>query len=133
IHTDYLLNHKSRYNNENDIEIFNRLKPGEDSTATSIQDILKYKNREDIFKDKYKKLRDNEVCKTITSHMRFDCHMYIHPFQARGLSPREAARVQTFPDDYFFRGTLNDWYYQIGNAVPVRLAYIIAKTIKSFY
>lgn len=132
-HTDYLLNHKSRYNNENDIEIFNRLKPGEDSTATSIQDILKYKNREDIFKDKYKKLRDDEVCKTITSHMRFDCHMYIHPFQARGLSPREAARVQTFPDDYFFRGTLNDWYYQIGNAVPVRLAYVIAKTIKSFY
>lgn len=132
-HTGYLLNHKSRYNNENDIEIFNRLKPGEDSTATSIQDILKYKSREDIFKDKYKKLRDDEVCKTITSHMRFDCHMYIHPFQARGLSPREAARVQTFPDDYFFRGALNDWYYQIGNAVPVRLAYVIAKTIKSFY
>ncbi len=132
-HTDYLLNHKSRYNNENDIEIFSRLKPGEDSTATSIQDILKYKNRENIFKDKYKKLRNDEVCKTITSHMKFDCHMYIHPFQARGLSPREAARVQTFPDDYFFRGTLNDWYYQIGNAVPVRLAYVIAKTIKSFY
>ena len=62
--------------------------------------------------------------------MRFDCHMYIHPFQARGLSPREAARVQTFPDDYFFRGTLNDWYYQIGNAVPVNLAYEIAVAIK---
>ncbi|GHT42106.1 cytosine-specific methyltransferase [Bacteroidia bacterium] len=132
-HTDYLLNHKSRYNNENDIEIFSRLRPGEDSTASSIQDILKYKNREDIFKDKYKKLKADEICKTITSHMRFDCHMYIHPFQSRGLSPREAARVQTFPDDYFFRGALNDWYYQIGNAVPVRLAYIIAKTIKSFY
>lgn len=132
-HQDYILNHKSRYNNENDIEIFNRLKPGEDSTAASIQDILKYKSREDIFKDKYKKLKADEVCKTITSHMKFDCHMYIHPSQARGLSPREAARIQTFPDDYFFRGTLNDWYYQIGNAVPVRLAYIIANTIKSFY
>ncbi len=130
---NYLLNHKSRYNNQNDIEIFRRLNPGEDSTAPSIQDILKYKNRKDIFKDKYKKLKADEICKTITSHMRFDCHMYIHPTQARGLSPREAARVQTFPDDYFFRGSLNDWYYQIGNAVPVKLAYIIAKTIKSFY
>lgn len=130
---EYLLNHKSRYNNENDIEIFSRLLPGEDSTAASIQDILKYKNREEIFKDKYKKLRGDEICKTITSHMRFDCHMYIHPIQARGLSPREAARIQTFPDDYFFRGSLNEWYYQIGNAVPVKLAKIIATTIKSFY
>lgn len=129
----YLLNHKSRYNNKNDIEIFSRLGPGEDSTAESIQDILKYKNRKEIFKDKYKKLRGDEICKTITSHMRLDCHMYIHPEQARGISPREAARVQTFPDDYFFRGTLNDWYYQIGNAVPVKLAEIIASTIKSFY
>ena len=130
---EYLMNHKSRYNNDNDIEIFSRLQPGEDSTAESIQDILKYKNRKDIFKDKYKKLRSDEICKTITSHMRLDCHMYIHPTQARGLSPREAARVQTFPDDYFFRGSLNDWYYQIGNAVPVKLAKIIATTIKSFY
>jgi DNA-methyltransferase (dcm) len=129
----YLLNHKSRYNNDNDIEIFSRLKPGEDSTAESIQDILKYKNRKDIFKDKYKKLKGDEICKTITSHMRLDCHMYIHPSQPRGLSPREAARIQTFPDDYFFRGSLNDWYYQIGNAVPVKLARIIASTIKSFY
>ena len=129
----YLFNHKSRYNNENDLEIFKRLNPGEDSTASSIQDILKYKNRKDIFKDKYKKLNADEICKTITSHMSFDCHMYIHPFQARGLSPREAARIQTFPDDYFFRGALNDWYYQIGNAVPVKLAYVISKTIKNFY
>lgn len=131
--SDLLLNHKSRYNNNNDIEIFRRLMPGEDSTADSIQDILKYKNRKDIFKDKYKKLKDDEVCKTITSHMRLDCHMYIHPSQARGLSPREAARIQSFPDNYFFRGSLNDWYYQIGNAVPVKLSKAIAETIKSFY
>lgn len=129
----YLLNHKSRFNNENDLEIYKRLKQGEDSTAESIQDILKYKNRKDIFKDKYKKLNENDVCKTITSHMKYDCHMYIHPTQVRGLSPREAARIQSFPDDYYFRGNLNDWYYQIGNAVPVKLAKIIASTIKSFY
>jgi DNA (cytosine-5)-methyltransferase 1 len=85
-----------------------------------------------MFKDKYYKLNENEVCKTITSHMKFDCNMYIHPTQPRGLSPREAARVQTFPDNYFFRGGQNKWYAQIGNAVPVKLAEIIGKNIKRY-
>ena len=55
--------------------------------------------------------------------------MYIHPWEARGLSPREAARVQTFPDDYVFLGAQNGWYAQIGNAVPVKLAEAIGKGI----
>lgn len=54
--------------------------------------------------------------------MKLDCNMYIHPQQPRGLSPREAARVQTFPDNYIFMGANNTWYAQIGNAVPVLLA-----------
>ena len=129
---DYLWNHRSRYNNDNDLEIFRRLPPGANSLHESIQDILVYKNREHIFKDKYYRLKGDAVSKTVTSHMRFDCHMYIHPEQARGLSPREAARIQTFPDDYVFRGNLNSWYKQIGNAVPVRLAEVIAKEIKTY-
>ncbi|HMQ69810.1 MAG TPA: DNA cytosine methyltransferase [Ignavibacteria bacterium] len=129
----YLSNHKSRYNNENDLEIFRSLPEGENSLHESIQHLNNYKSRNHIFKDKYYKLKRNEVSKTITSHMRYDCHMYIHPNQARGLSPREAARIQTFPDDYIFRGTLNDWYKQIGNAVPVKLAQIIATEIKKYY
>ena len=47
----------------------------------------------DIFKDKYFKLEPDKVCKTITAHMRFDYNMYIHSTQARGLTPRDAARV----------------------------------------
>jgi DNA (cytosine-5)-methyltransferase 1 len=47
--------------------------------------------------------------------------MYIHPWESRGLSPREAARIQTFPDDYVITGAQNQWYAQIGNAVPVNL------------
>ena len=47
--------------------------------------------------------------------------MYIHPNQPRGLSPREASRIQTFPDDFIFMGANNTWYAQIGNAVPVKL------------
>ena len=85
-----------------------------------------------MFKDKYYKLSETEVCKTITSHMKFDCNMYIHPNQARGLSPREAARVQTFPDSFYFRGSQNSWFAQIGNAVPVKLAEIIGKNILKF-
>ena len=129
----YILNHKSRYNNTNDLNIFRLLPQGGNSLDNSIINLNNYKNRNHIFKDKYYKLKPNEVCKTITSHMKYDCNMYIHPNQARGLSPREAARAQTFSDNYFFRGTLNDWYKQIGNAVPVRLANIIAEQIKNYY
>ncbi len=124
-----IYNHKSRYNNERDIKIFSLLPQGCNSLHESIKDIMPYKSRNDIFKDKYYKLSENEVCKTITSHMKFDCNMYIHPTQARGLSPREAARVQTFPDDYVFKGPQNSWYMQIGNAVPVKLAEVIGKCI----
>ena len=95
-----IYNHKSRYNNERDIKIFSLLPQGGNSLHPSIKDIMPYKSRNNIFKDKYYKLSQNDICKTITSHMKFDCNMYIHPTQARGLSPREAARIQTFPDDW---------------------------------
>lgn len=124
-----LYNHKNRYNNERDIEIYRRLPQGANSLHESIQDIMPYKRRLGIFKDKYFKLDENQICKTITSHMKYDCNMYIHPWEARGLSPREAARVQTFPDDYVFLGAQNGWYAQIGNAVPVKLAEAIGRGI----
>ena len=129
---DYLLNHKNRFNNKRDIEIFNRLPQGANSLHESIVDIMPYKSRNHMFKDKYYKLKLNEVCKTITSHMKLDCNMYIHPKQARGLSPREAARIQSFPDSFYFRGPQNKWYAQIGNAVPVKLAEIIGNEIRNY-
>lgn len=127
-----LYNHKNRYNNPRDIEIYTRLPQGGNSLHPSIADIMPYSSRNNIFKDKYFKLQDNKICKTITSHMRFDCNMYIHPWYSRGLSPREAARIQTFPDDFVFYGAQNMWYAQVGNAVPVKLAYAIGKAIVSF-
>lgn len=127
-----LYNHKNRYNNERDIEIYRRLPQGANSLHESIADIMPYKRRNDIFKDKYFKLDETQICKTITSHMKFDCNMYIHPREARGLSPREAARIQTFPDDYIFTGAQNTWYAQIGNAVPVKLAKAIGDGIMKF-
>lgn len=127
-----LYNHKNRYNNERDIEIYRRLPQGANSLHESIADIMPYKRRNDIFKDKYFKLDETQICKTITSHMKFDCNMYIHPWDARGLSPREAARIQTFPDDYVITGSQNMWYAQVGNAVPVKLAKAIGDGIIKF-
>ncbi len=127
-----LYNHKNRYNNERDIEIYRRLPQGANSLHESIADIMPYKRRNNIFKDKYFKLDESQICKTITSHMRFDCNMYIHPWEARGLSPREAARIQTFPDDFILTGSQNMWYAQIGNAVPVKLAKAIGDAIMKF-
>ena len=123
-------NHKARYNNDRDIEIFRRLNPGDRSDNPKIADIMPYKSRNHIFKDKYFKLDGKKLCKTITAHMKFDCNMYIHPSQARGLTPREAARVQSFPDDYYFLGPYTKTYMQIGNSVPPLLGRAIAYAIR---
>ena len=131
-HQSILFNHKARYNNERDIDIFGRLNPGDNSADPKIADIMPYKRRERIFKDKYFKLEPDKPCKTITAHMKFDCNMYIHPTQARGLTPREAARVQSYPDDYFFRGAYTKTYMQIGNSVPPLLGRAIASVVKKY-
>ena len=93
---------------------------------------MPYHSRNNIFKDKYFKLIYNQPCKTITAHMKFDCNMYIHPTQARGLTPREAARVQSYPDNYFFKGAYTKTYMQIGNSVPPLMSKQIAEVILIF-
>ena len=125
-------NHQARYNNDRDIEIYSRLYEGDKSDDYKIADIMPYKSRSHIFKDKYYKLKRNDICKTITAHMKFDCNMYIHPTQARGLTPREAARVQSYPDNYIFKGTFTKTYMQVGNSVPPLLGRAIAKVIKKY-
>lgn len=128
----FVLNHKARYNNDRDIMIFDTMLPGDKSDDPKIADIMPYGNRKNIFKDKYYKLELDKVCKTITAHMKYDCNMYIHPKQARGLTPREAARVQSYPDDYFFRGPYTKTYMQIGNSVPPLLGRAIAHIMKKY-
>ena len=127
---NYTYNHIARYNNDRDIRIFSRLPQGCDSTHKSIEDIMPYKNRSKIFKDKSFKLNNDKVSKTITSHMKFVCNMYIHPTLSRVLTPREAARIQSFPDDYFFEGTKSQCYSQIGNAVPPLLSHYICLALE---
>ena len=74
--------------------------------------------RDDIFDDKYKRLDENDLSRTITAHIAKDGYWYIHPRQNRTLTVREAARLQTFPDRFRFAGPPSAAFRQIGNAVP---------------
>jgi len=78
-----------------------------------------------LFKSTNKKLKSNSFACTITKSGR-----YIHPEYNRLISVREAARIQSFPDDFKFSGTVNQMYMQIGNAVPVMMAKAIAESVK---
>ena len=87
--------------------------------------------RKDIFDDKYKKLDENDLSRTITAHIAKDGYWYIHPRQARTLTVREAARIQTFPDDFRFAGPPSVAFKQIGNAVPPLIGEVIGSAVRS--
>lgn len=125
-----IYNHHARYNNERDLELYALLRPGEDSVHAierhGRDDLMRY--RRDVFDDKYARLRGDRPCKTIVSHLAKDGNGYIHPREVRSLTVREAARVQSFADDYVFCGSPTDQWVQVGNAVPPVMAEAIART-----
>jgi DNA (cytosine-5)-methyltransferase 1 len=83
------------------------------------------------FDDKWMRLDPDFPSRTVVAHLGVDTYSHIHPWEPRGISVREAARLQSFPDDFHFTGSLSDAYSQIGNAVPPLLAFHVAKALAS--
>jgi len=81
------------------------------------------------FHGKWKKLDPNKPSHTLVAHLGTDTYSHIHPIEPRGISVREAARLQSFPDNYTFTCSMGDAFKQIGNAVPPLLAKGVAKAV----
>lgn len=119
--------HMTRDVRADDLEAFNLMPQG--GTYSDLPAELQ-RYRTDIFTDKYKRLVWDQVSRSITAHIAKDGYWYIHPDQPRTLSIREAARIQTFPDDFRFAGQPSHRLRQIGNAVPPLLAEAIGVRIR---
>lgn len=84
------------------------------------------------YPNKFRKLEHDQPARTLPAHIGKDSYSHIHfdSDQARGISLREAARIQSFPDSFCFEGSMNEQLKQIGNAVPPLLAYAVAKNLR---
>jgi len=78
------------------------------------------------FQDKWKKLHPDKPSHTLVAHLGVDTYSHIHPWEPRGISVREAARLQSFPDSFLFQCNMGEAFKQIGNAVPPLLSHAIA-------
>ena len=127
--------HVSRPHSERDLRDFLRLREGENSKgAIARGELMETPYSMKSFADKYKRQSRFQLCSTIVAHLKKDGLMFIHPTQNRSLTPREAARVQSFPDTFNFSGQRGNVYEQIGNAVPPlagrAIGYAIQKYLK---
>ena len=143
-----LANHEARTHMTRDLDRYLFCSAYAESTGVSAQlyDFPNYlipahknaqaakEDKEVGFSDRFRVQLYDRPSTTITSHIAKDGHYYIHPDpeQCRSLTVREAARLQTFPDDFLFEGNRTSQYTQVGNAVPPLLAQQIAKVVAKY-
>lgn len=133
--------HEARSHNERDLEIYKLVVRAWNSGKKRMRYCelptnLKTHRNESSFSDRFKVVaQDLPISHTMMAHIAKDGHYYIHPDieQNRSLSVREAARVQSFPDNYFFEGPRTAKFTQIGNAVPPLVSKSIAQELASYY
>lgn len=136
---DFTTQHVTRQNNERDREIYRRAivdwEHGRRLNYAELPAELRTHQNTKSFLNRFCVVDPFGCCHTLVAHIAMDGHYYIYPTEnptvesARSISVREAARIQSFPDDYFFEGSRTSAFMQIGNAVPVMMAYNIALAI----
>jgi DNA (cytosine-5)-methyltransferase 1 len=134
---DFTTQHISRFNNENDLEIYRIavekwVNENKRLNYSQLPPRLIKHNNTETFVNRFQVVNHQGVSHTVVAHICADGHYYIHPDieQNRSITVREAARIQSFPDDYFFEKSRTTAFKQIGNAVPVLMAEGIANKIK---
>ena len=134
---DFTTQHIARPHNLIDLEIYKRAiklwleKKARLNYADLPPELQKHNNKQ-AFLNRFQVVNHEGCCHTVVAHIAMDGHYYIYPSlkQIRSITVREAARIQSFPDDYYFEGSRTAAFKQIGNAVPVILAEKIANKIK---
>lgn len=134
---DFTTQHIARPHNLIDLEIYKRAiklwleKKARLNYADLPPELQKHNNKQ-AFLNRFQVVNHEGCCHTVVAHIAMDGHYYIYPSlkQIRSITVREAARIQSFPDDHYFEGSRTAAFKQIGNAVPVILAEKIANKIK---
>jgi DNA (cytosine-5)-methyltransferase 1 len=135
---NFVTQHVTRSNNENDIEIYKTAIRLWNEKKQRLKypdlkpELITHKNTKDHL-DRFKVVaKELPACHTLVAHISKDGHSFIYPSlkQVRSLSVREAARIQSYPDDYFFEGSRTSAFVQIGNAVPPLMAEQIAQKLR---
>jgi len=133
---EFVTQHIVRSNNDNDLEIYQiaieKWNNGKRLNYSELPKRLIKHSNTDSFVNRFQVVNGKGVSHTVVAHIAMDGHYYIHPDkkQNRSISVREAARIQSFPDDYFFEGSRTAAFKQIGNAVPPLMAQKIAEKIR---